>query len=241
MSEKKYLEKDQVPYLLTKIKGKIPTKTSNLTNDSGFITTSDIPEGAAASTTTPKMDGTATVGTETAFARGDHVHPSDSTKVDKVSGKALSTNDFTNAYKTKLDGIAEGANKTTVDTALSATSTNPVQNKAINTALGNKVDKVSGKGLSTNDYTTAEKNKLAGFSDASTYAKKEDITSMMTYKGSVATYDALPTNAKVGDTYNVASDGMNYTWTGTDWDASGSTFTINSITNAEIDEMFTKW
>lgn len=30
-------------------------------------------------------------------------------KVDKVSGKALSTNDFTNAYKTKLDGIATGA------------------------------------------------------------------------------------------------------------------------------------
>lgn len=28
--------------------------------------------------------------------------------------------------------------------------------------LGNKVDKVSGKGLSTNDYTTTEKNKLAG-------------------------------------------------------------------------------
>ena len=32
----------------------------------------------------------------------------------------------------------------------------------IKTLLGNKVDKVSGKGLSTNDYTTAEKNKLAG-------------------------------------------------------------------------------
>ena len=32
----------------------------------------------------------------------------------------------------------------------------------IKSALGNKVDKVSGKGLSTNDYTTAEKNKLAG-------------------------------------------------------------------------------
>lgn len=30
------------------------------------------------------------------------------------------------------------------------------------TKLGNKVDKVSGKGLSTNDYTTTEKNKLAG-------------------------------------------------------------------------------
>lgn len=31
------------------------------------------------------------------------------TKVDKVTGKGLSTNDFTNAYKEKLEGIAEGA------------------------------------------------------------------------------------------------------------------------------------
>jgi len=88
--------------------------------------------------------------------------------------------------KTKLNGIASGAevnvqadwnvtdntsdafikNKptipagVTVDSSLSSTSTNPVQNKVINTALGNKVDKVSGKGLSTNDYTNAEKSKL---------------------------------------------------------------------------------
>lgn len=33
---------------------------------------------------------------------------------------------------------------------------------SLNTQLDNKVDKVPGKGLSTNDYTTAEKNKLAG-------------------------------------------------------------------------------
>lgn len=63
----------------------VPTKTSDITNDSGFITTSDIPEGAAASTTTPIMDGTATVGTELAFARGDHVHPKDTTKADLAS------------------------------------------------------------------------------------------------------------------------------------------------------------
>lgn len=36
---------------------------------------------------------------------------------------------------------------------------------AIHTGLDNKVDKVNGKGLSTNDYTTAEKNKLAGIED----------------------------------------------------------------------------
>lgn len=104
------------------------------------------------------------------------------TKVDKVDGKGLSTNDYTTAEKTKLAGIATGANKTTVDSALSTTSTNPVQNKVVNAAISNlntlvgdtavsaqisaaianKVDAVSGKGLSTNDYTTTEKNKLAG-------------------------------------------------------------------------------
>lgn len=45
---------------------------------------------------------------------------------------------FTTALKAKLDGIATGANKTTVDSALSATSTNPVQNKAVNAALNSK-------------------------------------------------------------------------------------------------------
>lgn len=86
-------------------------------------------------------------------------------KVDTATGKGLSTNDYTTAEKDKLSGIAEGANKTTVDTALSSTSTNPVQNKVINTALAGKVSTVSGKGLSTNDYTTTEKNKLSGIDE----------------------------------------------------------------------------
>ena len=45
------------------------------------------------------------------------------------------------ADKKKLDGIAAGANKTTVDSALSSTSTNPVQNKVVNAALINKLNK----------------------------------------------------------------------------------------------------
>ena len=38
-------------------------------------------------------------------------------------------------------------------------------NYATKTELGNKVDKIDGKGLSTNDYTTAEKNKLSGLTN----------------------------------------------------------------------------
>lgn len=59
----------------------VPTKTSDITNDSGFITIEDVPEGAIPSSTTPLMDGVAAVGTEKAFARGDHKHPSDTSKV----------------------------------------------------------------------------------------------------------------------------------------------------------------
>lgn len=48
------------------------------------------------------------------------------------------------ADKAKLDGIASGATKITVDTALSSSSTNPVQNKVINSALDKKLNKSGG-------------------------------------------------------------------------------------------------
>lgn len=94
----------------------VPTKTSDLTNDSGFITTADIPEGAAASTTVPKMDGTAAVGTELAFARGDHVHPTDTTRAPLASPDLTGTPTApTAAAGTKTTQIATTA---FVDTAI---------------------------------------------------------------------------------------------------------------------------
>ena len=50
-----------------------------------------------------------------------------------------------------------------IDSSLSTTSTNAVQNKVVTNAINNKVDKVSDKGLSTNDYTNEDKERtLAG-------------------------------------------------------------------------------
>jgi hypothetical protein len=113
---------------------------------------------------------------------------------------------------------------------------------ALTTTVGNKVDKQSGKGLSTNDYTTAEKNKLAAFGDASTYALKSDLTGLYKYKGSVASASNLPaTGNTTGDVYNIESEsiyggaGMNVAWNGTEWDPLGEIFSITSITNSEID------
>lgn len=116
----KFVSLDKLSLFLEKVKALIPNKVSELTNDKGYITLDQVPEGAVASTTTPKMDGTATVGAETAFARGDHIHPSDTTKVDKVSGKELSSNDFTDALLTKLNGIEDNANNYTLPMATTA-------------------------------------------------------------------------------------------------------------------------
>lgn len=57
----------------------------------------------------------------------------------------------------KLTGIENGANKTTVDSSLSSSSTNPVQNKVINTALGAKAPLASPALTGTPTAPTAAK------------------------------------------------------------------------------------
>lgn len=52
----------------------IPTATSDLTNDSGFITGSDIPTIPSASSATPQALGTAAAGSSLDYSRADHVH-----------------------------------------------------------------------------------------------------------------------------------------------------------------------
>lgn len=55
------------------------------------------------------------------YAKTADVNTALAKKVDAVSGKGLSTNDFTAAYKSKLDGIATGANNYTLPTASTTT------------------------------------------------------------------------------------------------------------------------
>lgn len=56
--------------------------------------------------------------------------------------------------------VEELKEKWVVDDFLSTTSFNPVQNKVITQNLNNKVNKETGKGLSTNDFTDEYKNKV---------------------------------------------------------------------------------
>lgn len=156
------------------------------------------------------------------------------------------------ADKKKLDGIATGANKyvhpsytahdnglykITVDATGHVSAVTAVAKGDI-TALG-----IPSTNTTYNDATqsthglmsTADKKKLDAFGEASTYALKSDITAMYRYKGSVASYDNLPTSGQIiGDVYDVGN-GMNYAWNGEKWDGLGQVFTIDAIQNTEID------
>lgn len=83
----------------------VPDKVSQLINDSGYITSTDIDTSQ------------------------NHTH-SNKGILDKITQTMLD----------KLDGIASGATKVIVDSALSSLSTNPVQNKVINEALDGKAN-----------------------------------------------------------------------------------------------------
>lgn len=79
-----------------------------------------------------------------------------------------STRIATTAYVKKLiSNLINGAPETldTLKEIADALGENDDTVQALNAAIGNKVDKVVGKGLSTNDFTTDEKNKLNGIAN----------------------------------------------------------------------------
>ena len=123
------------------------TGTADSSTKVGAITSTGW-NGPAVLTGTPTAPTAASNTNSTQIATTAFVQNNLSTKVDKETGKGLSTNDYTTAEKTKLAGIAENANNyslpiassTTlggvkVDDSLNSTSTNPVQNKVINNSI----------------------------------------------------------------------------------------------------------
>lgn len=135
----------------------------------------------------------------------------DSKKVDKVSGKGLSANDYTKEDKDKLGGVEKGAQVNKVSSvagrtgAVSLTKADVGLGKSDNTsdidkpiskdaksALDKKVDKEDGKVLSDNNFSNEEKDKTQ-------LIKKEgDGGSFLSDDG---TYKKI--NASGGGFYNV--------------------------------------
>lgn len=130
--------------------------------------------------------------------------------------------------------------------------------------LDSKVDKVEGKGLSSNDFTDAEKIKLASlenYDDTTVLAKiaqeKSDreaalqnyytiaaidakIASVLRYQGIVDTRDDLDTiqSPIVGDVWHVTEDAGEYAWNGVAWEPLGSSIDLTAYaTTVSVNDM----
>lgn len=120
----------------------------------------------AADNTTAEWGDTVTVGARMSIngtghitnAQGRTLTLPSNTATQDVKGLMSATD------KAKIDGIAQGANKTVVDTSLSATSTNPVQNKAVKEALDDKANSEHSHSASeiTSGYLPLSRGGLGG-------------------------------------------------------------------------------
>lgn len=108
--------------------------------------------------------------------------------------------------------VISATNIITVDSALSTTSENPVQNKVINTALGNKQDTIS-------DLTTIRSNATAGKSASDTIATYGDIVSH--------NVSEFQEKLIAGNNISIAADGKTISATDTTYTA-GTNITITN-------------
>ena len=73
------------------------------------------------------------------------------------------------------------------------------------------------------------------YKKSETYNKTEidsKISSVYKYKGSVASYEDLPSeDLTIGDVYNVETDGSNYAWNGVTWDKLGGDVDLSNYYN----------
>lgn len=113
---------------------KAKTKPSYTASEVGALPdTTVIP---SASSTTPKADGTASAGSETKFARGDHVHPTDTTRQAKITASGILKGNGSGGIVAATRGSDYIASGNIVKQTLVASESTPTENYAINWVYG---------------------------------------------------------------------------------------------------------
>lgn len=141
-------------------------------------------------------------------------------KVDKITGKSLSTEDYTTAEKTKLAGLSN----------YSAPASQPISYvTGLQTSLDGKVDKITGKQLSTEDYTTAEKTKLAGVPASGILSSSDIGNTVQGYDATTLKSSAIGVSVQ-GYDVNTAKTNANQTFTKAQRAAVGTVAYAASVT-----------
>lgn len=162
--------------------GALPSTTTALKNPHALTFTGAVTgsyDGSAAkSVAIPSVDSSLS-STSTNAIQNKAVNTALSGKASTAVATTSANGLMSASDKTKLNGIAIGANKTTVDSALSTTSTNPVQNKAVKAALDSKLN-TSGGTLTGN---------LTGQHLTGTWLQTTDATDLGSTPSKVAVLD----------------------------------------------------
>ena len=118
----------------------------------------------------------------------------------------------------KIDALIDGAPETrdTLNELAECLATNESAVDALNAAIGNKVDKVNGKGLSANDFTDALLTKLNGVAAGATKTEASSTNGNIKINGAEtkvyahptgAGFEHLPTGGTVGQVLRAAGSG----------------------------------
>ena len=98
-------------------------------------------------------------------------------KADRTAATASANGLMSKADKAKLDGIAAGATKVIVDSALSDASANPLQNKVIAAALDGKAGTAAATQSANGLMSKADKAKLDGIAAGATKVTVDSVVS----------------------------------------------------------------
>lgn len=140
-------------------------------------------------------------------------------KVDKVDGQGLSTNNYTTEAKNKVDAIPIDAKYTdttyTAGSNVSIDATNQISatdtvydDTQIKTDLSGKVDKVTDMGLSSNDYTDADKAKVTAIPANPKYTDTDTITTINGQTGAISKADITALGIPAQDTTYTAGENI---------------------------------
>ena len=141
------------------------TITPDATNDKVTIANSGVrtvTTGSSNGTISVNGNNVAVKGLGSAAYTASTAYETPTNAQSKADAALASAKSYTNEKFNSI--VGEGASEAldTIGEISAALQNNPDIITTLNQAIGNKVNKENGKGLSTNDYTTDEKNKLAG-------------------------------------------------------------------------------
>lgn len=194
----------------------VPSNTSDLTNDSGYITSQYIENKTDYEIPVSRV-GEIVVG-ETAIGTDSTNFPTSKAVVDYVDERVVQEMD---AIDVGVTGIkANGTSLSIVDGVVNIPAIGP--NQSIGLMTDQWMQQIW-------DGLNSIPTSISQLPNDSGYLTASDIASVMTYKGTKANYAALPASGNtIGDVWHLTDTGAEWAWDGSTWQELGTAIDLSN-------------